>query len=486
MKKIAFLLIFLSVYGNAQFVSPGNGTVYTLSSLSTAAPAALVNNGTSYTMVQNITISAGDTILMDENTTLTINPTIKLTVAGVYNTATTVTSLLITSGNAAAFFNGIQFDATSNVQMKNTTLEYGGGIRVSTGNFLMDNCIVKYFKTGLVTSGAMSFSAGSPIVKNSQFIQNERSALSSAANSVVSATFSNNYLFGNTTDNTNRPQINMGPSGLDSIRILNNTVIGDPTKTMVGGIAAASLNSTPQRVRISGNTVTNNRYGITVYGVGAAGYIKNNIITNNNTQNDPNNGGSGIALYGTGDQLYITQNQIRGNLWGITLPTSGTANLGSDVPGNLNIGQNIFYNNGNGGTTTALFNNTANPIMAKFNCWRENEMSTDAMVEAVIFHQADDATKGLVTYSPYNCAILSTNEVVLSRNAVYPNPNDGNFTFEAPASGNIIVNDSSGRLIFSALVKKGKNSVQLRQIPGVYFLVYQYDGRKSTVKILVQ
>lgn len=485
MRKITLLFCLIAFFAKAQFTSPGTGTVYTLNSLSAAAPAVLLNNGTSYTMVSNITISAGDTLLMDENTTLTINPGIKLTVAGIYNT--TATALTITSGNPASVFNGIQFDATANVQMKNTTLEYGGGIRVSTGNFLMDNCIVRYFKNGLVTSGAMSFSTGSPVVQNSQFLQNERSALSSAANATVSAIFINNYLYGNTTDNSNRPQINMGPAGTDSIKIINNTVMGNPALTMVGGIASSNFVGSAHRVRISGNIVKNNRYGINVQAAGAAGIIRGNVIENNNTQNNPAQGGSGISLYGTSDQLYVAFNQIRNNLWGITFPTTGTANLGSNTAGNLNQGQNIFYNNVNTGATYALYNNSSSAISAKFNCWREDEMSSDAMVEQVIFHQPDDATKGLVDFSShFSCMKLGTNEVSLPKNALYPNPNTGNFFLEAPATGTYTVSDAAGRHIRSGLVKKGNNEIQLIAVPGVYYMTYLQNGKKSTVKFLVK
>ncbi len=484
MKIFSFIFTLISFVANAQFTSPGTGVSYTLSSLSAAAPTVLVNNGTSYSMTANITISAGDTLLMNENTTLIINPGIKLTLAGTYNTI--ATNLLITSGNPASVFNGIQFDAGSNVQMKNTTLEYGGGIRVSTGNFLMDNCIVRNFKSGLVTASAISFSTGSPVVQNSQFLENDLAAFSSGANQTVSAIFSNNYLFQNSKTNGNRPQINMGPTGTDSLKIVNNTVLGNPLNTNVGGISVAALAGGTVRVRISGNTVQNNRYGINIQAAGAAGIIKGNIIQNNNIQNNPAQGGSGISLYATSDQLYITQNQIRGNLWGITFPTSGTANLGSDTPGNTNIGQNIFYNNGNGGNTYALYNNSTSSVMAKFNCWRENEQSTDAMVEAVIFHQVDDAAKGLVTFSPYNCSVMGTNEAILPKNALYPNPNNGKFFFEAPENGNIAISDMSGKLIHSQLIRKGKNEILISAILGSYFLVYHFAGKKSTVKFLVK
>ena len=64
MKKLS--LLFLSLSSGlifAQFVSPGTGITYNLASLSAAAPAVLVNNGTGYQMTADITISNGDTLL---------------------------------------------------------------------------------------------------------------------------------------------------------------------------------------------------------------------------------------------------------------------------------------------------------------------------------------------------------------------------------------------------------------------------------------
>lgn len=485
MKRISLLLtICLSLILNAQFTSPGTGITYTLTSLSAAAPTVLTNNGTSYTMTANVTIAGGDTLLMDENTTLTINPGIKLTVTGTYNT--TATNLIITSGTPSSVFNGIQFDAGSTVAMRNTTLEYGGGIRVSTGNFLMDNCIVRDFKAGLVTSGTMSFSTGSPVVQNSQFLTNDYPAFSSAANATVSAVFQNNYLFGNSKLNTNRPQINMGPGGTDSIKIVNNTILGNRALTMVGGISASALIGGTNRIKIINNTIKDNRYGITVAGSSSAGIIKGNIIEDNDSQNLPNSGGSGISLTATTDQLYITQNQIRRNLWGITLLSNASVNLGSDIPGNVNPGLNIFKDNGNGGNTYALFNNTPNTIQAKFNCWRETELSTDMMVESVISHQADDPALGPVIYSPFNCAVLKVSETQAVKTSLYPNPSDGNFVFESAIAGNMNITDLSGRLIHSAVVQKGKNSYRLNIPAGVYMMVFISDGQKFSHKIIIR
>src|SRR5690606_36470629 len=99
-----------------------------------------------------------------------------------------------------------------------------------------------------------------------------------------------------------------------------------------------------------------NRYGITIAGPNANVQIINNIIEDNNTQGNPNLGGSGINLNApTGGQtITLTGNQIRRNLWGITIQGSSDANLGDDAD---NPGGNVFADHGNGGDVYALYNN---------------------------------------------------------------------------------------------------------------------------------
>src|SRR5690606_13766760 len=107
-------------------------------------------------------------------------------------------------------------------------------------------------------------------------------ALSSGANTSVSAWIEGNHIEGNNTTNNNRPQINMGPSGeQDTIRIINNTVIGNRDLTMVGGISASSLVGVTNKILIKENVVKDNRYGITSMGT-STGIIADNIIEDNN------------------------------------------------------------------------------------------------------------------------------------------------------------------------------------------------------------
>ncbi len=486
MKKLyALFSLGIASFAFAQFTSPGNGTSYTLSTLSSAAPTVLVNNGNDYTMAANITISAGDNLIIDENTTLKFNSGIQLSIAGNYTT--TADEFTVTATNPAVVFKGILFDATSTADVKNTTFEYGGGIRVSTGNFVMDSCTVRYFKSDLVTGSAISFSTGNPVVKNSTFLENDLPSVSSGANQSVALTFENNYLYGNTKLNSNRPQVNMGPSGSGTTKILNNVIIGNRSLDKVGGVSASTLLGVENHVQIEGNIIKDNRYGITVTGNNSTGSISNNIIENNNTETAPLSGGSGIALSGSGSTLImdidIFGNQIRGNLWGVTIYNVARANLGDET----NHGNNVFANNGNSGLIYALYNNSAGPISAVGNCWRENELSDDAMVAEVVWDKADNPSLGEVDYTPYNCAeTLAVSDTNVLKAKIYPNPSKGNFTLETEKSGNYIISDLSGRLLHSGTVGKGKNNISAKLTPGIYILVYQSEGKKVSEKIIIQ
>ena len=485
MKKITLLLMMSCAFMQAQFTTPNNGTSYTLTSLSAAAPTVLVKNGTDYTLTADLTLSTTDKLLIDENTTLKVNSGVAIFIYGEYKT--TANSFTITASNIATPYRGIRFEEGSVAEMKNTRVEYGGGVRVLTTGFLMDNCILyknnNTLSTSLASSAALALFQGSGhVVKNSQFLENSRAAINSGASGAVSIDITNNYFYGNDTDNGNYPQINMGPGGVDSTRVVNNIVTGNRAILRAGGISVSGLLGGTNRFRIEGNTIRDNRYGITNQGGGTAGIIRNNIIENNNTENNPNLGGSGISLTGT-QNVIVRNNQIRGNLWGITVLSNAVIDLGTAG----SEGNNIFKNNGNGGTTTAFYNNTPNAVNAVGNCWREDELSTDAMVETVITHKPDTATLGLVTFKPYKCAdVLAVSDVSKSKINVYPNPSKNHFFLETENAGNIVIQDVSGKVVHSAIVIKGKNEINTNLTPGVYIITQQYEGKKSNTKLIIK
>ena len=487
MRKLSILLFTgLSVTTFAQFTSPRNGTTYTVEELRLAAPEMITKEGNNYFITKDVVISEGDGILFESSGIIAFSEGIVFTVNGTW---TGDGEWILTAADKSKPYKGIKFDETATANIKNKIFEYGGGIQVRTGDFIMENSTVQYFKKGLVTGSAISFSAGAPTVRNSKFIENQLPAVSSGANQSVTLTFSDNYLFKNTQENSNRPQINMGPSGSGTTRIVNNEIIGDPAFSKVGGVSVSSLLGTRNDVEIRGNIIRDNRYGITVAGAASTGIIAENILTDNNADPNPLTGGSGISLSGgnsaTPMAMRIEKNEIRGHLWGITLIGSVKADLGG---GYLNsAGKNIFKENGNGGNVYALYNNTPNAISAKNNCWREGELSTDAMVEEVIFHQPDDAGLGLVGYSEYLCAApLATQDVQSEKIRIYPNPSNGHFNLHSTADGTAAITDMSGRKIYSGKIQKGNNQIRLQAKPSVYLINVYTEKEKMQTKFIIK
>lgn len=482
MKKMTLFFVACSAFLSAQFTTPNNGTSYTLTSLSAAAPTVLVKNGTEYNLTADLTLSATDKLLIDENTTLKVNSGVAIFVYGEYKT--TATNFTITANTIGSPYRGIRFEEGSVAEMKNTRIEYGGGVRVLTANgFLMDNCILyknnNSGSTNLASSAALALFQGSGhVVKNSQFLENSRAGINSGASGSVSIDIINNYFYGNNTDNGNYPQINMGPAGVDSTRVINNIVTGNRAILRAGGISVSGLLGGTNRFRVEGNTVRDNRYGITHQGAGSSGIIRNNIIENNNVENNPALGGSGISLTGT-QKVIVRDNQIRGNLWGITVLSNAIIDLGTED----DHGNNIFKSNGNGGTTTAFFNNTPNQVTAIGNCWREDELSNDVMVEEVL----GSLNPNTISYKPYNCALpLSVSDVSKSKLSIYPNPSKNHFFLETENTGNIVIQDLSGKVVFSSIVSKGKNEINTNLQSGVYIITQQSEGKKSNTKLIIK
>jgi hypothetical protein len=484
MKKFTLFFVMCCAFINAQFTTPNNGTSYTLTSLSAAAPTVLVKNGLEYTLTADLTLSATDKLLINEDATLKVNSGIAIYIYGEYKT--TAGNFTITASTIGSPYRGIRFEEGSVAEMKNTRVEYGGGVRVLTTGFLMDNCILYKNNNSLsgstgslASSAALAlFQGGGHVVKNSQFLENSRAGINSGASGAVSIDIINNYFYGNNTDNGNYPQINMGPAGVDSTRVINNQIIGNRTILRAGGISVSGLLGGTNRFRIEGNTVRDNRYGITHQGAGSSGIIKNNIIENNNVENNPNLGGSGISLTGT-QKVIVRNNQIRGNLWGITVLSNAVLDLGTEEDN----GNNIFKNNGNGGTTTALFNNTPNILNAIGNCWREDELSNDTMVQSVI----GSLNPNTVNFKPYKCAeTLAVSDVSKSSMKVYPNPSKNHFFLETESAGNIAIQDLSGKVVFSSIVNKGKNEINTNLQSGVYVITQQSEGKKSNTKLIIK
>lgn len=485
-KFLSLILLPLSSLILAQYATPNTGVHWTLNDIATNSPETITVSGNEYTLHENLLVEVNDSLSLDENLTLKIAPGVEVEVKGYFKSD--ADEITITAVDTENPYEGFWFYDTSEIFFRNTLVEYGGGLKVVTPKFEMYDCEVSNNVTGSSTGSAISFSNGSPVVMNSTFKFNENPALSSGANTSVAAQIEGNYFEGNNTTNNNRPQINMGPSGEeDSIRIINNTVIGNRDLTMVGGIAAASLVGIVNKIVIKGNTVRDNRYGITSLGT-SSGYITDNIIEDNNTEGAPLNGGSGINLFST-NMIYVTNNQIRRNLWGITLQGTAQINLGSDNEEDFNPGGNVFSENENGGQTYALFNNTnpPNDVKALHNCWIEGQESTAEDVEVVISHVVDDPSLGEVFFDPFDCGVvLAVNDLNKNDFTIYPNPAKNSFFIESNKKGNVTIYDLNGKKILSKKDLKGKNQIQFNLPKGIYLVEFQSENSKSVQKLIIE
>ena len=480
-----FTIGFVSLASAQGYTTPDTGVSYSLDDLVTASPSTISVSGTTYTLIDDLIISATDTFLIDTDVTLEIGADVRITIFGTFNVSATNTVFTALDTNAP--YEGFRFEEFSIINIQNSTIQYGGGLRVLTETFTINNCTIINNVSGISTGSVISLSRGMPQITNNTITFNETPAISSGATNDVSPYIFNNYIEGNNQANSNRPQINMGTTmTTEPIQIIQNTIIGNRNLTQVGGIAISNLLGGVVDAIIDDNIVKDNRYGIALLGDDISALVRNNVIEDNNSQGSPNLGGSGISLNASSEGMVVvaTGNEIRGNLWGITLQGESSVNLGDNVD---NIGENVFSQNGNGGVTYALYNNTDNAFMAMHNCWdEENVPNSIADAEAVIVHQNDISSLGLVTFDPVNCGFLSVDESLINQLVIYPNPSEGQFNLD---NNNLFkqmnVYSINGQLIMKKPLEIGSNEMNLDLSSGIYILELEGEQAKAIKKLVI-
>ena len=490
MKKTKFFIycffLVTSFFFGQTFTTPNTGVTWTLDDIAMQSPTTITVSGSDYVLLENLEIAENDTVEINTDLTLSIAADLRVTVFGTFLVDSN--SVLITAVDEATPYDGFRFEEFSTISIQNTTIQFGGGLRVLTETFLLNNCTLTNNVSGVSTGAVVSLSRGMPEITNNTFTFNELPAVSSAANAEVSAYIFNNYMEANNQSNSNRPQINMGATMVaNPLRIIQNTIIGDPALTQVGGIAVANLVGGSVNTEIDGNIIQGNRYGMTIVGPSFA-FVRDNIIEDNNTQGEPNIGGSGISLNASSGNMEViaSGNQIRRNLWGITVIGEASINLGDDVD---NEGRNVFSENGNNGVVYALYNNTPNTLQAKHNCWIEGQVNTLADAEAVVFHQVDDASLGEVLFDPVGvgCEGLSVTDDFLAETfSFYPNPVKESLHFDNTLSfEKVAIYTLEGRLISTKTLSEGENKITIQFAKGLYLAIFSNNDLKLSRKLLV-
>ena len=491
MKKntLSILMMFFAIAtAIAQdYTTPNTGVVWTLDDIAAASPTTVTVSGNEYTLLGNLTVSENDTFIIDSDLTLLIDDGLRITIFGTF----TVDSdeVMITALDESSPYDGFRFEEGSDISIKNATITYGGGLRVLTEDFLIMGCTLSHNVSGTTSSAVIQLSRGTPQIIGNTISFNEHPAIGSAANSQVAAKIDGNHIEANNQANANRPQINLGVSipGIMT-EIINNTIIGHPDNPRAGGIALANFVGGVIYANIAENTIQNNRFGIAILGGNADVNISFNVIEDNDIEGVPNLGGSGINVLSAssaGMDVTIVGNEIRRNLWGITLQDDAVVNLGDDEP---NGGNNVFSENGNGGVTYAIYNNTPNTIMAKNNCWIEGQESTAEDVEEVIFHSVDDPDLGEVIFEPFLCGItVGVEDHKFADFSFYPNPATEEINFNnTHLFETVAIYGIQGNLIETENISEGHNVLDINLPTGLYLVKFSSESGSVTKKLVVR
>lgn len=389
------------------FTTDGEGRKYTFADLSKLESSGVQAIEGGYTVTANFIIAEEDTLSIEDGEKIRICHDIQIKILGKVDFTPENSAEILPYDNnsvpAPLYFTGeVGGGEIRNVTFTACPIRFFGSIPLTIEKCTFKGITDSYAAINLGGSGLMT-------VSECDFLENGYPAIMGGANMTTPLLFKNNYIYKNSNNARNRPQINVTVAGDDKVEIIGNTVIGPGEITTNGGIAVNNMLSIAgsNKVLIEGNKVSDCRYGITTNGVMDIRII-NNILENNKWDSNPMNGGSGVSIYNTGggQKIYMSGNTITGHLWGITNignvsgGTGPSLNLGNLTQGNdYNPGGNIFRDNGNNGVLYDLYNNSPMTVYAQGNTWNvavQNEQN----IEQVIFHQVDNSQLGKVIFMP--------------------------------------------------------------------------------------
>ena len=379
---------------DGQWVSPGDGTTYTMPDLVDVTEGVVTVGENGYVINADLTISANDVLKIDDQVVRIDVAEVLVTING---------SMVCTNTNRVKFYGlnetqhfSMRFENATGCNIKKMYFSDGAGIKVIDSDVTFDDVKFVYF-TRDYSNAVIDIFNCDPVIKDCYFMLNHGAAISSPANGQASPQILNCDFDTNVTDNVNTPQINLGPGGNDTIRIVGNEVYTIMAQWYVCGLSIADLMGTGEtKVLLKDNIIKEGRYGYNQQGQTISSVIVGNQFIDNYHEDNPMNGGSGISIYGTtvNNKAILRNNVITGNLWGITAIYLHDIDMGTEE----DWGYNEIHDNYNAGEVYDLYNNSACDIMAVGNNWGTiiEEEIADHIVD-----QIDDPSFGLVTFYPY-------------------------------------------------------------------------------------
>ena len=436
MKKLILFFAFMLAplpWMMGQWTSPGNGTAYTLRDLVESSQGCVThqNGSGAYHIHHDLTIAPNDRLTVGPEDFATIDAdaggilchgNVLLTIQGALVIDCDQIDVYLEPDSVSRL--RVVFDhCTEASRFAHVKMFYLSGIQVVESEVVFDDCMLQSFdKTQ--TKGAVQYTSCNPVLTDCIFQGNYGSAISGTNGSPQIDRCEFRY---NVLSKEDMPQLDFGPGGEDTLRLLNSRVVG--LYPLVGGIFINDPREQGStKILIQGNFIADNRYGYYQQGNQVDALIRENEIVCNQIAPDPTTDGSGVRIDGASDQCKATlrHNLIKGNLWGVTVLADAVVDMGTES----DYGRNILEDNHHSGfgtdQTFALYVEGGQDVNAVGNYWGG---STEAFAESVIYHRPDlGADHGLVHYTP----ILTVNdwevETQHAATAIYPNPTSGQLT----------------------------------------------------------
>lgn len=410
MKKALFLTCCFMASAVAMaddYATTGDGTVWTMQALSETAGSGVSGSDGSYRMTESVTISEGDVFDISGAREIVFSGGAELIIAGEPRlSAVDPVVFRHEDGSSGSKSDGIRL-TTSEGEIAVSNLHFTGvGLRNAVGSdcvVTVTNCSFTGYD-GSASSALMLGGSGATFhVSHCTFEGCQKAAIGGAANYYCPVVIEDCEFFHNGQSNSNTPQLNLTVAS--DVTVRRCVVTGDPDLTMVGGIGLSNFMAADDvHVTIDHCDISDNRYGIGTVGPVDI-RITDNLLSDNNHETNPMNGGSGISLYDPymRTTAMISGNRIERSLWGVTVIGCSKVNLGrtglDESDADYNPGGNEFEDNGNGGTWYDLYNNSANTVWAQ-NCHWNVEVQDAEHIEAVVYHKYDDSNLGEVMFTP--------------------------------------------------------------------------------------
>ncbi|HPF34425.1 MAG TPA: right-handed parallel beta-helix repeat-containing protein [Candidatus Krumholzibacteria bacterium] len=379
----------------AEWISPGNGTVYSMDGLVAASGGAVTGGAGLYEFQDSVVIGLGDRLEVAPGATLSFTGSaglIGLEINGSLVALGTAAEPILMTGDdpTPGAWRGLDYqdgDAASEFRLAYVIIEYADiAVDVFGMDAELDRCEITRS-----ADKAIDITQGNGVFTNCRLHHNQARTVTMTL--TASPLFEDCVLDHNNLDNASPyPYFNIGLQGVNSPTIRGCTITGDGSH-MSGGIAVWNASNAV----IEGNDISGCGYGILCYSVGANPVIVGNTIWDNTIHPDQVNWGFGVACNGDNAPV-LTENVITGHWYGVAAINGGRPNLGNlENADPADDGHNTLQNNGLGGAHYDFYNNTPLAQSAQNNFWT---LPGEAGAEDCIVHQPDNAALGLVTFLP--------------------------------------------------------------------------------------